>query len=46
MPQVTAFYHLHYTMDQSKADAVVRLVRHVLASKGLEPMMEGQRDEL
>ena len=46
VPQVTAFYHLHYTMDQSKADAVVRLVKHVLESKGLGSMIQGHTDEL
>ena len=46
VPQVSAFYHLSYKMDQSKADAVVRLVKHVLESKGLGSMIQGHTDEL
>ena len=33
VPQVSAFYHLSYKMDQSKADAVVRLVQHVMKKR-------------
>ena len=44
VPQVSAFYHLSYKMDQSKADAVVRLVKHVLETKGLGHLL--RREEL
>ena len=35
VPQVSAFYYQNYVMDAKKADYVMRLVRHVVSSKGL-----------
>lgn len=35
VPQVLAFYYQNYVMDAKKADYVMRLVRHVVSSKGL-----------
>ena len=40
VPQVSAFYHLNYTMDSSKAEAVVRLVQHVLKTLTPETHIE------
>jgi hypothetical protein len=41
VPQVSAFYHLNYTMDSSKADAVVRLLQHVLQRRNLNQDSHG-----
>ncbi len=40
VPQVSAFYHLKYTMDADKAGAVVRLVEHVLYLKGMGDLIQ------
>ena len=39
VPQVSAFYHTNYTMDDERADVVLRLVRHLIVSKHQEEMV-------
>ena len=46
VPEVTAFYLGQYTMDDAKADAVVRVLRHVLTRRGLESLLLRSNDEL
>ncbi len=43
VPQVSAYYHGDYAMDVDKAEAVKRLLRHVLKLRGLTSLL---RDEL
>jgi hypothetical protein len=46
VPQVSCFYHLRYEMTEEKAQAVVRLLRHLLVQKGLETLIRPENDEL
>ena len=40
VPEVTAFYHLSYEMDSSKAAAVVRTLRRVLEHRNLTHLIQ------
>ena len=33
VPEITAYYHSNYTVDNAKAEVVVRVVRHILQSQ-------------
>ena len=45
VPEVTAFYHQQYTMDEIKAKHVIATLRHVIEHKGLHHLLP-QREEL
>ena len=40
VPQVTSILFERYTMDQEKAKAVVRLLRHLLMNKGMQSLIQ------
>ena len=44
VPQLACNYHLKYTLDRTKIDATLRVLRHVLERKGLGHLL--RRDEL
>ncbi len=45
VPQVTSNYHTFYTMTKEKADAVVKVLKHVILKQGLGGLL-ASREEL